>query len=86
MTAIYAYLSHSDGNSLDAGYDHFAGLGVECRCHLRGSVLCLAVTSPGESEYRVTHLDMLFEILRTFEGLAAEVALVGFQGNVDANV
>lgn len=48
---------------------------------LQGSVSCdLAVKT------WLRYLDMFLEVLRTLEGLAAELALVRLQGNVDANV
>lgn len=53
-----------------------------------GGVHAVALVGGGSDENRVVgmRLDMLLEILRTLEGLAAEVALVGLQGHVDPDV
>jgi len=53
-----------------------------------GGVHAVALVGRGSDEDRVVGmgLDVLLEILRTLEGLAAEVAFVGLERHVDSDV
>jgi len=68
---------------IEAGGSFSARMSAVC-----GGVHAVALVGRGSDENRVVgmSLDMLLEILRTLEGLAAEVALMGLQRHMDSNV